>query len=275
LPGLAARALPPVGADAAPSLVATYERATRVNWRDSWENDATGVWVRGGHATDQHDHQDRGHVNFIARGKPILVEAGTPSYHHKLMMTHYTTGAGHNVLQTGTAFPEGTVDTGVLVKLLGWQKARCVAPLTVHQLDETGGRVLVDPTGCYDGLAKWHRAVTWTADELTVEDDVALSEGQAEVILFRWHLGTEESVVIDGDGERWRVAWPDARIALEASKPIAVTQLPMPDNTLQGHDGSENEGNVHTCIVVQTGEESGDLVLTTRVQPLPSPAVSD
>ncbi|HIJ65442.1 MAG TPA: heparinase, partial [Candidatus Hydrogenedentes bacterium] len=83
LPGLAARALPAVGTEAAPPLFAHYERAARVNWRSSWAEDATGVWVRGGHHLDQHDHQDRGHVNFIACGRPILIEAGTPSYHHK------------------------------------------------------------------------------------------------------------------------------------------------------------------------------------------------
>ena len=36
----------------------------RVNWRSGWSDDASGVWIRGGHPLDGHDHHDRGHVNF-------------------------------------------------------------------------------------------------------------------------------------------------------------------------------------------------------------------
>ena len=69
--GFLANTLPSVSNEATPPLYAYYERATRVNWRSGWNDDATGIWIRGGHEFDQHDHQDRGHVNFIAKGQPI------------------------------------------------------------------------------------------------------------------------------------------------------------------------------------------------------------
>ncbi|MFV2069411.1 MAG: hypothetical protein ACC645_20805 [Pirellulales bacterium] len=34
-------------------------------------------------------------VNYIAAGKPILIEAGTPSYSNPDMGVHYASGAGH------------------------------------------------------------------------------------------------------------------------------------------------------------------------------------
>ena len=267
LAGLAAGALPPVGRQAAPPLYAYYERATRVNWRDSWADDATGVWVRGGHSLDQHDHQDRGHVNFIAAGRPILIEAGTPSYHHKLMMTHYTTGVGHNVLQLGTDFPDREANAGEHVWYPGWQKRGGVAPITVRRLDAGGGEVVVDGTACYDGLERWHRTVTWRPDELVVTDEVDLANGGEEVILFRWHLGAEEDVSIQGGDTCWTAAWPHAAIRLEATAPVLVSQSRMPDNTLAGHTGDEDPGNEHTCLVVRSRDRLSTLGLTTRVVP--------
>jgi Heparinase II/III-like protein len=267
LAGLAARGMAPVGADAAPPLFAQYERATRVNWRDSWNDDGTGVWVRGGHPTDQHDHQDRGHVNFIVGGKPILIEAGTPSYHHKLMMTHYTTGAGHNILQVGTAFPEATAEAGKVVKLPGWQKPGGVAPITMKRLDAEGGEVAFDGSSCYDGVRQWNREVSWNAASLDVADTVSLSEGNTDIILFRWHLGTEDAVTIEGEEKAYTVTWSDAELTLEGSAPLTVTQTPMPDNTLDGHSGDEDPGNVHTCLVIQTAAPCTALTLKTRVTP--------
>ena len=95
--GLLAKAT--AGPEKEPALFADYDSARRVNWRSSWGDDASGVWVRGGHPLDGHDHHDRGHVNFIYRGKPILIESGTPSYDNPRIHTHYSTVLGHNVLE--------------------------------------------------------------------------------------------------------------------------------------------------------------------------------
>jgi hypothetical protein len=264
LAGLAARALPPVGPEAAPPLFAVYERAARVNWRDSWDVDGTGVWVRGGHPLDQHDHQDRGHVNFIVRGRPILIEAGTPAYSHPQIMTHYSSGVGHNVLQLGTEEPEDASDTGKTVSHPGWQKRGGVAPIAVTRLDASGGDITVDGTACYDGLARWTRHVVWDKDNLTVTDEVALVEGTEQAILFRWHLGTEEVVEIEGEGNSYTVTWSDATVALSGDAPLTVTQQRLPDNTLQDHDGNEDAKNGHTCVVVITEGPVHVLQMTAR-----------
>jgi len=267
LAGLAARALPPVGDESAPPLFAYYERATRVNWRDSWDADATGVWVRGGHPLDQHDHQDRGHVNFIAHGRSILIEAGTPAYHHRLLNTHFSSGVGHNVLQLGTKAPVAPEDARPRKPLPGWQKPHGVAPLTVHRLDEQGGEVTFDGSNCYDGLDQWLRTVTWSSEKMTVKDEVVLGEGAENTVLFRWHLGTDADAAIAKNGSAYSISWPDAQMSITSTVPLSITQEQMPDHTLQGHTGEEDPGNVHTCIVVQTKQPANKAETLTEITP--------
>ncbi|UCH35767.1 MAG: heparinase II/III family protein [Armatimonadota bacterium] len=251
LPGLLCRELPPVGDEAAPPLHASYERATRVNWRDSWGHDATGVWVRGGHGTDQHDHHDRGHVNFISRGRPILIEAGTPAYHNPLIESHYQSGVGHNVLQLGEAMPRTDV-----------------APMSVRRLGDSGGEVTVDPTKCYDDLEQWRRTVQWTADAMTVSDQVKLEAGTRQVVCFRWHLGTADHVDIMGSDDAFTVHWPDATMTVQGSGPLLVSQEMLPDNTLaSGPRSSESPDHLHTCIVIRSRDAAEALRLVTKVVP--------
>ncbi|MCC6144595.1 MAG: heparinase II/III family protein [Candidatus Hydrogenedentes bacterium] len=266
LAGLAARGIPPDAPRTAPPRFAQYERATRVNWRSGWQDNASGVWVRGGHPLDQHDHQDRGHVNFILHGRPVFIEAGTPAYHHPRMMTQYTPGVGHNVLQIGTAMPEGQANAGEDVWLTGWQKRGGIAPITVKRLDEAGGEVILDASACYDGLDRWTRNVDWQEDGIRVTDRVALAAGTDNIILFRWHLGTESPVSISGEGTGWVTDCSCARIHIEADRSIVVTQIAMPDHTLAGHTGEDLPANTHTCLVVQSAGREPALALTTTVE---------
>lgn len=271
LAGLAAGSLHPVGPEAAPPLFASYERATRVNWRDSWEENATGVWARGGHELDQHDHQDRGHVNLIFKGKPILIEAGTPAYHHPRMMSHYSSSLGHNVLQIGTATPESDhSDAGKQVILPGWQKAGGVAPITVERLDHEGGNVSLDLSRCYDGLQSWNRTVSWKADLLEVTDEIQLAADAApEMLQLRWHLGTEAEVAIGAQASKHDAQWDHAKMSVESDIPLVLSQSRMPDNTLEGHDGSDDSKNGHTCLAVGTATPTKRVVIRTQVYPQP------
>lgn len=262
--GLAARTLPPVGDDAAPPLFANYAHACRVNWRSAWDDDATGVWVRGGHPTDQHDHRDRGHVNFILHGQPIFIEAGTPYYHHPQMGSLFASGGGHNVLQLGTEEPPATVEAGTTLVLPGWQQAAIVAPIAVNRLDATGGKVALEITSGYDGLAAWKRTVEWDAGHLTVHDTVALQEGQKNTVLFRWHLGTNAPVTLRQDApEKWTVTWNNASVTLRASAPIAVSQVKLPDNTINNVADNLPPAPLHTCLVVQSAAAEKGLELET------------
>jgi hypothetical protein len=251
-----------------PPLFAAYDRARRVNWRSSWELEAAGVWIRGGHKLDQHDHQDRGHVNFIHHGRAILIEAGTPSYDHPRFSTHMASGAGHNVLQLGAASPEGLqVPIGGIPTLPGWQKESAIAPITVNRLDRDGGEVVVDGTAGYDHLDLWRRNVNWSSDQIKVADEMVLAKGHDDVVLFRWHLGTHQPVQLGGEGKSWRIEWPDARIKLIASAPIHVDQQLMPDNTLPGHTGEDKPENSHTCLIVRSSDAVAGMTLATEVEP--------
>jgi len=262
LAGLLYRALPGRKL-VAPPLHAAYQRAARVNWRSSWDANATGVWVRGGHRLDQHDHNDRGHVNLIAHGRAILIEAGTPNYGHPRIHSHFTTGYGHNVLQIGLTEPR---DSNLKrPQPGGWQKNRTVAPIAVSRLDTRGGDVTVIADACYTGLKRWRRRVTWDAATLTVTDDVALAGGGREVVLFRWHLGTGRKVRIATDPQgRTVVDWPGARMTLVASGGLDVTQAGLPDATLKGRAAHSGD-RLHTCVIARSRDKVNTWKLTTTV----------
>ena len=256
--GILARRLAPVGPSAAPVPYAAYERATRVNWRSSWADDAVGVWVRGGHATDQHDDADRGHVNFIAYGTPILIEAGTPAYHNPLKGSKYSSGVGHNVLQIG--------DAGL--------PSRDVAPITVKKLDESGGDIVVEAGACYDGAKSWRRRVTWTAAEVKVTDTVVLS--RKDRVLFRWHLGTEERARIEDKGkDGFTVTWTDAVMTIKASAPVKVTTTKLPDHTItrRGWPSGKDVDHLHTCVVVESAAAVAAFETVMSVRPIPASSV--
>jgi len=230
---------------------AAYERATRVNWRSDWTDGGTGVWVRGGHEMDSHDHLDRGHVNVIFKGKPVFIEAGTPAYHNKALRIDFHTGRGHNVLQLGTApRPDEIAD---YTSPPGWQKLRTVAPITVNRLDAKGGDIIVDGTHCYDGLQQWLRQVAWQDDEVIIDDTVVLEAGAPQVVLFRWHLGISRPPRIALNDAGGVITWPGVRLAISADTPLSFTLEPMPDHTLRFRKWEDmRPDNMHQCLVVQT-----------------------
>jgi len=260
--GLVAASLPPFDG-AAPPLFAAYQRATRVNWRSSWEDSADGVWVRGGHQTDQHDHQDRGHVNYIVGGEPLLIEAGTPSYDNPRLASHYASGAGHNVLQIGRGQPETPHHNSDWRTPTGWQDRGVVAPVSVERLGLEGGDVTVTIGDGYGGLQQWQRRVEWDARALRVRDEVALAAGHEEFVLFRWHLGTGQEAQIETNGKTATVRWPGATITCRADSGLVVEQTKMPDHTLY----ADQHDHEHTCIIVSSAQKLGSLSLHTEVVP--------
>jgi len=230
-----------------PGLLARYESATRVNWRSSWADDATGVWVRGGHRLDGHDHFDRGHVNFILRGRPILIEAGTPSYDNPRIHTHYSTVIGHNVLEV----------PGTVMK-------KSPASITVHRLDGDGGEVLVNPTAGYTAVERWHRNVTWNESHLDVVDEVVFPADELKKAVFRWHLGTQGDVRIAGNGQQFVVTWEDVEITFESSVPLSAETELLPDNTVNLGERIGPD-HLHRCVLVRTAEPCNAWTLKTSV----------
>ncbi len=249
-----------------PALFATYQRATRVNWRSSWEENATGLWVRGGHATDQHDHEDRGHVSFILHGKPVFIETGTPAYHHPELGRWFASGAGHNVLQVGLNTPPAGENRPVVP---GWQKRGTVAGIVTHKLDAQGGHVSVDVSAGYEDVARWERDVHWDLRSLMVRDYVTLKQGMKEVLLFRWHLGVQEDVIIDVKqrGRVFQVAMPDAMVTITSSTPLVVAQEKRESHSLVacGWDDPIPYPR-HVCLMVKSVEpvEGLDVVMDVR-----------
>jgi len=267
LVGALARVAVGSGASEAPAAFALYERAARVNWRSSWSDDATGIWVRGGHRLDQHDHQDRGHVSFTRGGVAVLIEAGTPSYDEPEMSRLYKSGVGHNVLQKGTQMPPPPEPgTPPADPPRGWQerhggRPEVQSPVVAEALHPAGGRVHLEAGGCYAGVASWTRIVEWSAAGCSIRDRVALEEGTSDVLLFRWHLATTEAVGISGGDRSWRVEWGSGVCHLESSAPVALTQAMLPDRTLPREEGQVCE---HTCLVVQSGQPVHELEVETR-----------
>jgi len=245
LVGLLARTVPVP--DKAPPLYAFYDGpARRVNWRDSWADNATGVWVRGGHSLDAHDHYDRGHVNYIVGGQPLLIESGTPSYDNPNIHILYSTVIGHNVLDVE-----------------GIEPKKAIAPITVSRLNRTGGDITVEPTACYPGLESWERRVTWDTLELRIEDRV-ITGGDESAMTFRWHIGTYREVVVTGEGDTWNAEWPYGVIELHSSIPIEVTVEMLPDNTVAL--GRRSHGDyLHPCVTVRTVGTTEDWDMQTRV----------
>jgi len=251
----------------APPPYATYERATRVGWRSSWDEAGTGIWVRGGHRLDQHDHQDRGHVSYTRRGVPILIEAGTPSYDEPEMHRLYKSGVGHNVLQVGTEMPPPPEPGAQPAETpSGWQQAHggrpeAQAPLRVEGFSPAGGRARLEAGGCYEAVDIWERTVEWSASDCTIGDRVVLAEGAPQVIVLRWHLGTAECVRIEGQGDRWTARWGERACHLASTAPVQVSQIRLPDRTL---DRSPGEPCEHTCLVVQSAAPVPALDLESR-----------
>lgn len=252
LPGLVSHILKRPARRPAPVCFGSYQRAARVNWRNSWDPQATGIWVRGGDRFDQHDHMDRGHVNFILRGQPVFIEAGTPAYHNPRLGIDYATGRGHNVLQLGTAEPFYPKDYRY-IHLPGWQKAHTLAPIKVHWLDRRGGDITVNGTAGYDGLKQWLRRVRWDTAQLEVDDWVRLPNNNPQVVVFRWHLGTSRTPAIRINGKTASISWTGIRLELSADSAFKIRSEAMPDHTLQYRDWDDKRpDHLHTCLVIQT-----------------------
>ncbi|MGZ0655697.1 heparinase II/III domain-containing protein [Coraliomargarita sp. W4R72] len=215
----------------APIPWAYYPVGTRVVWRNDWTPEASGVWLRGGGATDFHDHADRGHVNFIIGDKPVLIEAGRPPYGTADEERLYTGLAGHNVLQVGAAVEE---DRSI---------RRQMAPVEVHSLGAAGGDVSIDASLCYPEAEVWQRRVIWDSSRMTVNDEVVLNT--TEVILFRWHTGESMEAPVHIEGNT--VIIGQTRFDFSSEQELSFDVVSMPDATRYA-----KELNYHRCVVVST-----------------------
>ena len=219
--------------------------ACRMNWVSSWEPEATGIWVRGGHESDAHDHQDRGHVSYTLQGVPLLIETGTPNYAHPRFASCFRSEKGHNVLQ---------VD--------GCSAIKQPAPITVHELTDLGGSVCVDCSACYPEMSSWIRRVDWTAEQCSVHDTVAAARPHR--LTFRWHLAVAEvSVEKIHESTKFCVTSGVFRIEFTSSESIVIECTEEEDATIAYVDGGETHH--HVCVSVKTVLPVADWKLVTAI----------
>jgi len=244
-----------------PPLFGTYDFAARINWRSSWDDDtATGFWMRGGHATDAHDHQDRGHINFSIGQRQVLLEAGIASYGIPEHPTHYKSVAGHNVLQIGNAKPAEL--KGDVLQKAGQilDPGHRSAPITVERMDANGGSASVDASRCYEQAKRWVRHVTWDKTSVTVRDEVELKS--PDYVTFRWHLAAAPDATATTTAGSIQIAGID--VGYDADSPVAATVETMP-----GFDSELKKIVDHACVVIRSEKPVQSLVLNSRIKVAP------
>lgn len=261
LEGLLASALPPEEG-VRPPLFGRYERAARINWRSSWDDDASGLWIRGGHARDTHDHCDRGHISYTVHGKPILIECGTADYGNPDFDKVYHASLAHNVLQTG---PNTRLDGRPDFDMpKGLQQKAAVASLQVAHLSEKGGDAVFTTKEGYTGLDLWKRRLEWSETKLVIQDHVLMKQGCALQISFNWHLGTKSYVTITESNPRdWLISWNDTLFKIASSSALRVTQSNYPDRTLPFSGDIEDPSRTHTVILIETVDAINEINLTS------------
>jgi len=176
------------------------------------------------------------------------------------------------VLQVGVApiRDEGVSDRP-RVQPPGWQKRGGTAPIRIKAIGKGGGDATVIGTACYDGLRRWRRRVRWNARRIEIGDDVALVPGQAEYLLFRWHLGTELSPGVKAGATCCVIKWPDAVMAIRASAPILVSIERMPDNTMVSAPAAAGmPDHEHACVVVRSRNPLNAWQVSTIIRSRPA-----
>jgi hypothetical protein len=255
-----------------PEAWGSYKRGALVTWRSGWDQGASGVWLRGGHFLDSHDHNDHGHINYIVNGKIVLMEAGTPAYSDPEIGAMFKSVVGHNVLQVGDEL----------------EPKKMPAPIYIEYLDREGGSADIDAGAGYAGVKSWRRSVKWNSSELKVVDSVSLVDAQS--IIFRWHLGSEERLVISNerqisvtlpagnitfpgwigdipDNLNWNpdardvLSTPSIKIEINANQPIFADEERSRDHTLKFRIWNRQ----HTVLIVRTRTPVSDVIIKTLI----------
>ena len=177
-----------------PILYGNYEGASHFNWRNSWNNNANGFWLRGRNAKDSHFHADCGHLSLYRHGKVIFREAGTMGYGVTEIVDYQSSSEAHNTVRFGS---------------LGQNRAQKDLFPAVENMSNDGksGSVVLKNIGqCYgkgsDPIPGWNRKVSWSPDSLTLEEqftveDEIISRKDNEPITVLWHLANDADIDVD------------------------------------------------------------------------------
>jgi len=229
-----------------PAPYGYFPQAGLLVWRNGWADDSSGLWIRGGHPADIHDHQDRGHLSFTLNGKPIVWECGMPPVTGDARESEYRSFLAHNVLAIDFDEP-----------------LRASAPLIVRLLDENRGNVRIDGSKCYPALARWNRDVFWRANrEVRIIDDLTFKIGERGSVAFRWHLADTQPVDLVRNQRRFIVESEHAAIIIQADEPILVSQSVANDYSL-----SNSQQHSHVVLLVESIGRPTKLRVMTRIVP--------
>lgn len=242
-----------------PELWGVFEKSAMLVWRSSWEYDASGLWIRGGDVDDFHDHHDRGHINFIVGGIPILIESGTPGYSHPRKKEDYDSALGHNTLRWGDEiFPQ-----------------KAPAKIDIKEISNTGGTATINLDSVYNRIESYTRTVNWGPRSLKVTDDLTASEANAQRGSVRWHLSSSAPAEIKEEIDHVtvrippstktlnygiKIQLPEVKMLIRSNCGITVKDLKYPDHTLQ----FRSQENQHTVLEVSTKEPVTEWNLETE-----------
>jgi Heparinase II/III-like protein len=219
-------------------------------WRSVWEapadqQTAMGVWVRGGSLTDSHSHRDQGQVSVYSGVRPILIEAGTPSYADPQMETKYAAAAGHSIMQVAELCPRGQA---------------AVSPLAISRLNADGGRITVDTSAAYlSPVRNCTRTVEWSRSGLveifdTVNFDSQIQQGTE---VYRFHTGARTAVTLIRNAGGWLIDWNDASMEISSDASFEVVQSFWPD--------ADSPGSGHVMLSIVSSTPLTSMNLSTRV----------
>ena len=221
-----------------------------VTWRERWNrpmdsSSAMAVWVKGGSLLESsHGQRDQGHVNVYAGTVPILIECGTPDYADPEYLSRFASAAGHGVMQVApVAPPNRAID----------------APVSIHQLDDGGGRLSIDLRHASTLARTCRRDVEWsTAGRVHIGDHVEFMQSiAAGTEVYRFHLGCTEPPGVSFDGSVWSVRWRDANMFITSDRAVEVS--------VEGVRNVTTNAKQHYAVVIRLRLPESSLRLSTSV----------
>ncbi len=230
--------LPIVDKEYLPPLNLKYSSSTMLAWKNSWDNDATSVWVTGGTDSVGLIKQIRGHINYVYKGIPILISSKVISELNLKEKDKINLADYYNVLQLEDEIP-----------LLG------KTHLIVRKNSPKELEARINSTLCYESLDHWYRDIFWSKTEFKVVDDVSLKLGKRKSIRFYWNLATQSEVKIKKVDRNYVISWPQADMELQFSRPIAISQ-----ELRKTKSGYQN-----TCLIIDVTDKSPTFRLKTRI----------
>ncbi len=194
-----------------------------VTWRSEFQpvqspQTALGLWMKGGTLSEMHTHREQGQLSVYCGERVVLMNCGTPSY-SDADYERSASAAGSNIMQVGEVLPHGQA---------------VFAPLTVNQLDSSGGSVSIDSSSAYVG-AICTRDITWNiSGQIQIKDQVSFNQlVPSQTEFYKFHTGSDVLVQITGSGKNWIVAWQGVSMSITTTENVIIEQSTEKDAVME------------------------------------------